>query len=219
MTRIIVGITADTGETGYTLARTYTQIVSDLRAVPIILPHDVAAIETYLAVCDAFVFTGGDDPTMEPFGCATHPKAKPIDAGRQEFEVALLQALKALHDVPVLGVCLGMQLMGLVHGGRLDQHLPDALPTHEQHWGKKDHAVSGLLGEGIIQSHHRQALTDPGNLEVAAVSDDGVIEAVHDPGRAFYLGVQWHPERTADESLGRDLFARLVNAVKQKCAR
>ena len=64
-----------------------------------------------------------------------------------------------------------------------------------------------------MHSHHRQAVTDPGGLSIVARAADGVIEAVRDAGRPFYLGVQWHPERTRDERLGAGLFRELVGAA------
>jgi putative glutamine amidotransferase len=139
-----------------------------------------------------------------------------MDPRRQAFEVALLEALDAEGEVPVLGICLGMQLMGLHKGGRLDQHLPESLPTAESHSPRRSHAVSGELGCGPVHSHHRQALVDPGALRVIARAEDGLIEAVRDEARPFYVGVQWHPERTEDEALGPGLFRSLVAAARAR---
>jgi putative glutamine amidotransferase len=106
--------------------------------------------------------------------------------------------------------------MALHAGGVLDQHLPDTLATAADHWERTEHAVDGLLGTGQVHSHHRQAITDPGRMRIVARAHDGVIEAVDLPPeetRSLYLGVQWHPERTADEHLGRDIIWRLVDAA------
>ena len=109
-----------------------------------------------------------------------------------------------------------MQLMGLHAGGKLDQYLPETLNTAAAHWGKKHHDISGELGSGEVQSHHRQAMTDAGSLRVVARAEDGVIEAIVDPERAFYLGVQWHPERTEDLHLGYELFERFMKAARRR---
>lgn len=180
--------------------------------MPIVLPPIAALAEAYVEQCHGFILTGGDDPIMERWGIATHPKAKKIHPDRQQFELALLESLDRSAR-PALGVCLGMQLMGLHAGGTLDQHLPDALASAADHWGRIPHTICGELGEGIVLSHHRQALTDAGSLRVVAVAPDGVIEAVSDPARSFYLGVQWHPERTEDDALGRGIIRRLVAAA------
>jgi putative glutamine amidotransferase len=213
MTRPLIGITCDFRDDRMSLTGTYPAAVAAAGGLPVILPCDPAMADSIAARLDAFVLTGGDDPIMEPFGVPTHPQARPIDPQRQAFELALLEALRAHPRAPVLGICLGMQLMGLHARGTLDQHLPDTLPTAALHWGGQAHAVEGALGRGPVCSHHRQALRDPGSLQVVAQAPDGVIEAVRDPDRRFYLGVQWHPERTEHEALGRGLFAHLVAAA------
>jgi putative glutamine amidotransferase len=140
-----------------------------------------------------------------------HHKATPLHPERQAFEIALLEALDRMPRKPALGVCLGMQLMGLHAGGTLDQYLPDTLATAADHWDRRAHAIEGELGQGVVHSHHRQALRDAGSLRVIATAPDGVIEAVRREDRpAMYLGVQWHPERTDDQRLGYALFEQLV---------
>ena len=211
----IIGITSDATEEKYQVSRAYSTMIADAGGTPVILPCLVSGVENYIQICDGFVFTGGDDPIMECWGIETHPKARKIDPERQEFELALLDALD--HDLakPVLGVCLGMQLMGLHAGGKLDQYLPETLSTAASHWGKKHHDISGELGRGKIQSHHRQAITDAGSLRVVARAEDGVIEAIADPDRTFYLGVQWHPERSSNVTLGFELFEQLVKTARR----
>lgn len=194
-------------------AAAYSSAVARAGGVPVMLPPIAALAAARAAACDAFVFTGGDDPRTEAFGVPTHPKATPLHPDRQEYEIALLRVLAAeFPQKPVLGVCLGMQMMALVAGGSLDQHMADTRADAARHWGAV-HAVAGEIGRGVVHSRHRQCVIDPGSLAVCGLSDDGVIEAVRDPGRAFYVGVQWHPERTEDESLGIGLFQRLVGAV------
>lgn len=219
--RPLIGITADVVEERYLLSRHYVRMVGEAGGTAVILPADRDAISTYLDRCDGFLLSGGDDPDMSPWGLPTHPKAKPIDPGRQAFELALLDAL-GLDPRPVLGVCLGMQLMALHAGGRLDQHLPDTLTSAADHWDRTEHAVAGPLGRGLVHSHHRQAVTDAGRMRVVARAHDGVVEAVDlppDDGRPLYLGVQWHPERTADEHLGHGIVRRLIDSARTSARR
>lgn len=210
----LIGITPNHLEDRIEVRSTYLEAVRASGGVPVVLSGDIADIPGILDRVDGFVFTGGDDPIMEPFGEATHPEACRIDPRRQAFELELLARLDSRVTVPVLGVCLGMQLMGLHAGGRLDQHLPDTLATAADHADGRSHAIEGALGRGIVWSRHRQALTNPGSLEVVARAADGVIEAIARPDREMYLGVQWHPERTDDEALGLGLFRRLVGAAR-----
>ncbi len=228
----IVGVTCDvgpharSGRATCSVALAYEECIARAGGAAIVLPPLIECLQEHLALCDAFVFTGGDDPTMEEFGVATHPKATPMDPRRQAYEVGLLRALQAQRpDAPVLGICLGMQLMSLVAGGTLDQHLPDVLSTHGDHFAQ-EHSVKataslavvrelGLALDGPVASHHRQAVKDPGALEVVARSHDGVIEAVRDPRRSFCLGVQWHPERTTAIATGQGVFDRLVEFTKK----
>ncbi len=212
LTRPVVGITCDVTDEKLDVRRTYARAVVRAGGVPVYLDPSVDLIPEYLRLCDGFVLTGGDDPRMELFGEATHPSVTPIHADRQSFEFALIEAADQ-HERALLGVCLGMQLMGLYAHGALDQFLPDVLPTAHEHWNRVTHTIEGSLGRGVVHSHHRQALRDAGSLEVIARAHDGVIEAVRDASRPWWVGVQWHPERTDDAQLGQGLFDGLVRAM------
>lgn len=206
-----IGITANLEDDEYRSRVHYVNAVSAAGAIPVLLPCIPDAIPAYLECCDAFVTTGGDDPIMEEFGVPTHEQAKKIDPRRQEFELELLKQLEQTEH-PLLAICLGMQLMSLASGGTLDQFLPDSHATAELHWNGRTHMVEGVIGNGTVHSHHRQAIIDPGALEVVARAEDGLIEAVRDPRRQDRIGVQWHPERTSEAPLGALLFENLVRA-------
>ena len=215
----LIGITVDnaanSADTGrYESAIRYSASVAAMGGLPLLLPHIVERAASYVAVCDGLLLTGGADPVMEGWGVATDSRARRMDARRQTFELALLDAAACVANplttrdaalpTPVLGICLGMQLMALHAGGRLDQYLPDTLPTHADHVDDRRHplifhARDSVLRppdvRGTVVSSHRQAVADAGRLRVVATAPDGTIEAIDDPTRPFYLGVQWHPER------------------------
>ncbi|WP_428389616.1 gamma-glutamyl-gamma-aminobutyrate hydrolase family protein [Mucisphaera sp.] len=219
----IIGITADNqgnseASGNYESALAYTHAVSAAGASPVILPHIIEAIPDYLRCCDGFVLTGGGDPALESFGENTDPRTTRMDPKRQAFEFALLAALDRVEQ-PVLGVCLGMQLMSLHAGGRLYQRIEDVVMLPQRHDKNALHPIHfetdspwlPTLQDQVVSSH-RQAVREAGNLQVIARAEDGLIEAVERPGARFYLGVQWHPERGDEGPLSRGLFLRLAEA-------
>ncbi|MEM7756328.1 MAG: gamma-glutamyl-gamma-aminobutyrate hydrolase family protein [Planctomycetota bacterium] len=216
-----VGITCDliphNGIERAAAATAYAAAVVKAGGTPLLLPPIPGTEPHALAAIDALLLTGGDDPATEPFGEPTHPEAIVIHQSRQAFETSLIKLSQP--QTPILGVCLGMQLMALVAGGTLDQHLPDTLLTHADHTDA-DHTIEPTPGSplaaGTVRSKHRQAITDPGSLTVLAHAHDGVIEAIGSPGPAFRLGVQWHPERTKDANLGADVFKLLIDAARRR---
>jgi putative glutamine amidotransferase len=234
--RPVIGITLDIEEASqpsvvklrYRQSSKYAEAVVRAGGVPMHLPPIELCIEGYMRACDGFILTGGNDIDPRPLGGELHPEAKLMHAHRQRFELALLEALKGSRQMPTLGICLGMQLMGVhakgdAHG--LVQHLPDVLlagakihaddTAHgiaaNENW--RASALRGVDAKGAVASNHHQAISDPGHLAILAKSEDGVIEAVADNARPFYVGVQWHPERTADSALGDGIIEALVHAA------
>jgi putative glutamine amidotransferase len=203
----------------------YFRAVHEAGGVPVLLPAVKESAAAHARLFDAYVFIGGDDLSFEPFGKPTHPKAQTMNPVRQAYETALLDALRDSRPrAPVLGVCLGMQLISMHAGGEMDQYLPEHFAGAERHRHDRvhdvtlSHASAGRFGlsAGAVTSSHKQGVTAPGGLTVLAHSDDGLIEAVADLERPFYLGVQWHPERTNNRMLGARVFEALVAAARTR---
>ena len=214
MTQPLIGITPDIVEGAVSLSVNYINAVLKAGGVPLILPPRPELASRYIRICDAVILSGGDDVIMEDWGQKTHPEATPVERQRQDFDRSMLAALEESPDTPVLGICLGMQLMGLEHGARFEQHMPDTLKTAAEHRHDALHLIEGQELQGKVTSHHHQALLDGGRLEVVARAHDAVVEGISDTNRRFYLGVQWHPERTEEDQLGADLFRRLIKACR-----
>ncbi|HMN96462.1 MAG TPA: gamma-glutamyl-gamma-aminobutyrate hydrolase family protein [Phycisphaerales bacterium] len=215
--RPTIAITSDGDDERYFSRRPYADAVADAGGIPVLLPHRAELAAAFLERADGLILSGGDDPRMERWGIPTHAAATPVHPSRQAFELALLDTVAHRPEFPVLGICLGMQYMALHAGGALEQHLPDSCPTHAAHWGRVTHEVRVDLGRGVergeVLSHHRQAVSDAGSLAIAGRALDGVVEAVIDPSRRFYLGVQWHPERTGQGRFGAQLLRRFIEAA------
>lgn len=214
----VIGITADLVDDGgrlrHRLNDTYVQAVLRAGGTPLILPCVAGERARMLEAVDGVVMTGGDDIDTRVLGIPLHPAAECMLPERQESEFATLRWLDEHPNVPVLGICLGMQLMGVHRGCRLIQHLHDEIADGERHRHDRIHAVESRLGNGPVASWHHQALGDAGPFELIGRSDDGVIEAIRDPGRPFYVGVQWHPERTPDRLMGDGIVQRLIEASR-----
>ena len=196
------------------LISSYAQRVSDAGAVPMLIPsiEKRENIETLLDLADGVLLIGGKDYHPAYYGEIPHEKTS-LERLRPHFDIAFGEAVMR-RDLPVLGICAGCQLLNIVSGGKLIQHLPNA----DEHTGGIFHeaqviregffsrAAGKAPGEKImVNSFHHQAL-DPAhtgkNLVVTAVAFDGSIEAVEVPGKRMVLGVQFHPERMDDLAPG-----------------
>jgi putative glutamine amidotransferase len=173
-----------------------------------------------VAALDGLVITGGADVDPGRYGADPHPQTISWRTDRDAWEIALLSAADEL-DLPVLGICRGMQVMAVQRGGTLEQHLPDEVgnETHSpggDEFGHVDVSVCEgtrlrtLVGEhGNVGCHHHQAVREHPGFVAAAYADDGTMEAMEAPGDRFLVAVQWHPETRADAGL----FAGLVAAA------
>jgi putative glutamine amidotransferase len=210
------------------LPRNYIDAAHRAGGLVILLPPDPALADQpdeALDLIDGLLLAGGADIDPGVYDAEPHDETVDTVPERDRFEIALVRGAIA-RDLPVLGICRGMQLMNIARGGTLRQHLPDEL-GHEDHrrtpgtFDGADHEVR--LAEGSLaahcagellhgtKSHHHQGVGRIGDgLEVTgwAVMDD-LPEALELPDRRYALGVQWHPE--ADEE--SRLIASLVEAA------
>lgn len=233
----IIGITMDSEEPGsyskfpwYALRRNYCTAVMRAGGLPVALPHEQELAETYLNHIDGLLITGGNfdvDPAL--FGASTRHSEVTTKDDRTAFE--LLMTRTALgRDMPILAICGGQQLLHVVLGGALIQHIPDEVPgalAHEQpdprdQPGHRVEVAEGTLLHDIVgvstlevnSAHHQAAKDKPESLAVNARATDGVIEGIEVPSKRFCLGVQWHPEFAISEGDVR-LFAAFVEAARK----
>jgi putative glutamine amidotransferase len=228
--RPIIGITSYAQEAswGYwtlpaaLLPWSYVASVEAAGGRPLLVPPSNEGVEETLAVLDGLILSGGADLDPEVYGADRHPETTLVHPHRDSAELALLRAALEL-DMPVLAICRGMQMLNVVHGGGLHQHLPE-LVGHDGHRAMpgtfSDHEVrldagsriGALIGQTApVKSSHHQGVDRVGDgLEVAGWAEDGSIEAIEDPRRRFAIGVLWHPEEGEDKRL----FEALVEEAR-----
>ena len=180
----------------------------------------------YALTCDGLLLPGGGDMDPKFYGQARIPACGEPNLLRDAAEPLLLRAFLAA-DKPVLGICRGIQVMNAVLGGDLYQDIKpfEQLP-HNGHWAKvhtvtvrRGTLLSRILGQDtvLVNSQHHQAVdrVAPG-FTLAALSEDGIVEAIEKPDARFCLGVQWHPEWLSDaDPAMQGLFDAFVNACSK----
>jgi putative glutamine amidotransferase len=219
---------------GYEVAlapRNYVRALQRAGAIALILPPDGVAVgdpDVLLDRVDALLLAGGADIDPSSYGAEAHPETKGTWPERDRFELSLTR--RALErDMPVLGICRGMQLINVAVGGTLDQHLPESIGdgrhrstagtfgTHQVRLAEGSLACAAAGTDGLlVMSHHHQGVEKVGEeLEVSGWSvDDDIVEAIELPDRRFALGVVWHPEE--DETSA--IIPALVDAARERVA-
>lgn len=237
MKRPVIGITLDSEQPGgysrfpwYAIRENYGSAVARAGGLPVMLPHELYQVEAYLDEIAALVVTGGAfdvDPAL--FGAGSRHPSVTTKENRTDFEWAVTEGALA-RDLPVLGICGGQQLLNVVLGGTLIQHIPDEVDNpleHEQPNPRNEpghevavtegsllHRIAGATRLNVNSAHHQSVKDVGSDVIVDAVAADGVIEGIEASKYRFCLGVQWHPEFSIDQADSKIFEAFVAEAAR-----
>lgn len=232
MQKPIIGILPliDKEKDSYWMLPGYMKGIEAAGGIPIMLPLTVeeTILERLAETLDGFLFTGGQDVSPELYGEEKLPECAECHVERDTMERILIGKVLAFNK-PFLGICRGIQILNAVLGGTLYQDLPTQHPGKIEHHMnppydravhhvilKESTPLYEILGtrELGVNSYHHQAIKELSpKLEIAAVSEDGLVEAVYMPDKDFVMALQWHPEFSylKDEYSGK-IFEAFVKA-------
>ena len=203
----------------------YADRVSDSGAIPMLMPsiEKKELIESLLDIADGVILIGGKDYDPRLFGEKPHPETN-LSRKRPHFDFAFATAALR-RDVPILGICAGCQLLNIITGGNLIQHL-DNTPEHRFTTHGATVTDSGFFSRALglapgsaltVNSFHHQAV-DPDRLgtgiRITGRAFDGTVEAIELPGPRMVLGVQFHPERMDD--IGPSFFSLIREEARSR---
>jgi putative glutamine amidotransferase len=215
----------------FSLPGEYVDAVRRAGGMPLLIPPGEAHWQALLERIDAFVLTGGGDIDPRHYGGRVHELNYGIDHERDHLELAIARWLID-SGTPTLGICRGAQILNIVEGGSLIEHIPDEVGESILHRAPpRDPTAHGIriqhgsrlrqvLGQDEVEaaSWHHQALRKVArSFAVSASAPDGIVEAIEMPDHPWLIAVQWHPELTAaQDPCQQRLFDTLVRAALER---
>ncbi len=228
--RPVIGITANYSDIDATVRDRYYKQIINAGGVPVIIPPiaDTAIIADTLEKVDGILQTGGGD--YNPLWCGEEPSPKLHNINKERDAAELILTRLAYNkQIPMLGICRGIQTLAMALGGHVAQDISSqATIKHSQDADREEATHSVTIEEGSIlfsiyhnrigslpvNSFHHQAVDNPGSLfRATAHSKDGIIEAIESTEYKNVMGVQWHPEWLGKDGL--PLFKWLVDSARE----
>jgi putative glutamine amidotransferase len=239
MSRPLIGLTTSRGRnknglSQLTITEAYVQALTLAGALPVMLPLGAPDydLEELLTRLDGLLLTGGGDVAPERYGSRAHPLVSEVDQDRDRVEIQLIQSALE-RELPVLGICRGLQVMNVTLGGSLYEDLQDQRPNTHNHQFFPEHPRSYQAHLVTIENgshlqlilstqsaqvnsfHHQGIRRLARGTRATAFAPDGVIEGLELEAYPFGLAVQWHPEWLPDQPEMRALFQAFIEAAGQ----
>lgn len=223
---IIIGITHSYENNFIKLSLNYLKALSQFGVTSLIIPYS-ENIDEILKITDGIILSGGGDLSEYLLSEEIDPKAEDICPQRDIFESELCK--KAFEqDIPLLGICRGIQIMNVSLGGKINQHIEGHMAKYSQVPNKKNTITHNILIKkesplykmsktetAEVNSIHHQCISELSpDLTICAKSRDSVIEAVCAEKKKFFMGVQWHPEKMSDD-FSKNIFKEFINVCKK----
>lgn len=208
----------------------YVEAVRQAGGLPILLPPGETDVAAILDRVDGLIFSGGGDIDPAVYNGQSHHSIYNVDPQRDRFELALAK-LVLKTDIPVLGICRGLEMLVVASGGSLIPHLPDEFGEaviHRTHQTRpSEHrvqiapdsrlaAVIGATEPQIVSWHHQAVRTVPASWRTVARAPDGVIEALEHEYHPWAIALQWHPELSLNDPQQQRIFQAFI-AAAQNC--
>ena len=232
----IIGITTDVDKEGeLVLNNNYVQSIINAGGLPLIIPIGIEGdVLQLVELIDGLLLTGGDDIDPLLFGEEPHPGLGHVVPARDLVELKLTRQMLNC-DKPILGICRGIQVLNVAVGGTVYQdiykqhdqpilqHLQKSPTSHPTHFVQlvKGSLLEEIAGSAriLVNSFHHQSLKDvPEPFIVTGAATDQIIETIESTQHHFVVGVQWHPERLAEngDSVSRKIFNRFIQACTKE---
>jgi putative glutamine amidotransferase len=225
----LIGITTDLKDGSFIIEDAYARAVAKAGGIPVLIPsipENTELLKETVSRLDGLLLPGSRDMDPRFYNEEPHPKLRPMSIERTETELIALGE-SCVRNIPVLGICGGMQLLNVFFGGSLYQDISSFLPDALQHEKGAVHEIlveDGSLLDNVIgsrsfpvKSYHHQAVKQIGTgLKASAAAPDGIVEGIESLGHSFILGIQWHPEREESELSGLIFKSFIEECVKNE---
>ncbi len=222
----VIGITTDIKDGNFVIEEKYAHAVARAGGIPLLIPsipRNARLVEETAQGLDGLLLPGSRDMDPKFYNEEPHPKLRPMSLERTETEFRVLKEASE-RNIPVLGICGGMQLINVFFGGSLYQdiysYLPEAMPhekgaVHNVRVEKNSLLMKIAASEYFpVKSYHHQSVRAIGNgLRVSAFAPDGIVEGIESEGKRYVLGIQWHPE-LEDTKISNRIFSDFIHKCR-----